>query len=73
MFYGVYMRKKTNQLKETMKYKNYEIKPADYFNKDYLIYFNNYFIKGCSSIEQSKKYIDQKIVVEKQNDFLKNN
>ena len=48
-----------------MKYKNYTIKNADYFNKDYLIYFNNKFVKSFSSIDQAKKYID--LAVEKQN------
>ena len=55
-----------------MKYKNYEIKPADHFGNDYLIYLDDRFIKGCSSIPHAKQYIDQKIVVEKQSDFLKN-
>ena len=44
-----------------MEYKKHKIKPADNFGKDYLIYFNNLFIKGCSSIEQAKTFIDQKI------------
>ena len=55
-----------------MKYKNYEIKPADHFGKDYLIYFNDCFIMSRPSMEQAKQYIDQKVVVEKQSDFLKN-
>ena len=44
-----------------MEYKKHKIKPADNFGNDYLIYFNILFIKGCSSIEQAKTFIDKKI------------
>ena len=54
----------TKQGESIMLYKNHTIKPADYFGKDYLIYFNNLFIKGCSSIEQAKTFID-KIIKER--------
>tara|TARA_B100001939_G_scaffold173705_1_gene149581 strand:- start:120 stop:503 length:384 start_codon:yes stop_codon:yes gene_type:complete len=43
-----------------MIYKNHEIKPADYFGKDFLIYLNNEVVKFCSSIDEAKKFIDEK-------------
>ena len=46
-----------------MKYKNHLIKPADNFNKAFLIYKlingNQRFVKGVSSIEQAKSFIDK--------------
>ena len=58
IYYRMFNKKKGEKKKE---YKNHKIKPADNFGKDYLIYFNNLFIKGCSSIEQAKNFIDKKI------------
>ena len=47
-----------------MEYKNHLIKPADNFNKDFLIYKlingNQRFVKGVSSIEKAKIFIDEK-------------
>lgn len=51
-----------------MIYKNHEIKPADYFGKDFLIYSNNKVVKFCSSIDAAKKFIDDKIKVKKDKD-----
>jgi hypothetical protein len=55
------IKKNNNKGESKMEYKKHKIKPADNFGKDYLIYFNNLFIKGCSSIEQAKTFIDKKI------------
>ena len=60
--------KKTNNLKgeNKMEYKNHLIKPADNFNKDFLIYKlingNQRFVKGVSSIEKAKIFIDEKTI-----------
>ena len=49
-----------------MEYKNHLIKPADNFNKDFLIYKlingNQRFVKGVSSIEKAKIFIDEKTI-----------
>ncbi len=56
--------KKTNNLRgeNKMEYKNHIIKPADNFNKDFLIYKlingNQRFVKGVTSIEKAKNFID---------------
>ena len=58
--------KKTNNLRgeNKMEYKNHIIKPADNFNKDFLIYKlingNRRFVKGVTSIEKAKNFIDGK-------------
>ena len=50
-------------VKQEIEYKNYSIKPADNFNKDFLVYKlingNARFVKGFSSIEKAKTFIDE--------------
>ena len=64
------INKANNNKGETMpnveqgfEYKNYSIKPADNFNKDFLVYKlingNARFVKGFSSIEKAKTFIDE--------------